>query len=83
MNKRTDKATGKQKTKQIPLAFTTGNYILFAVAVLLIIVGYIFLSKGPADSFWSLTMAPIFLAIGYCVIVPISIFYKTVKKKAE
>ena len=48
--------------------------------MLVIIVGYLFLRTPPAESFWSLTLAPIVLVIGYCVIVPLSILRKRKEK---
>ena len=73
MKKRIEKKI-KQKKTQFPL--NTKNYQLFGIGILIIILGYMALSKGPADSFWSLTLAPILLVIGYCVIIPIAIIYK-------
>jgi hypothetical protein len=45
----------------------------FGVAVVVIAIGYIFLSIGPWDSLWSLTIAPIFLGAGYFVLIPYAI----------
>jgi len=50
--------------------FGPRNYILFAVGLLVIVVGYISLSAG------SITLAPILLVMGYCVLIPISIIIK-------
>ncbi|HHI03227.1 MAG TPA: hypothetical protein ENL22_06885 [candidate division Zixibacteria bacterium] len=50
--------------------FGPRNYILFAIGLLVIIVGYISLSAG------SITLAPILLVLGYCVLIPISIIIK-------
>ena len=61
-------------------ALTTVNYLLFGAAVLLMIIGYYFLSIGPADSKESLTIAPIILVIAYCIVVPLAIFWR---KKPE
>lgn len=58
------------------LPFGRKNYLIFGVGILLIIIGYIFLAQGPADSFLSLSVAPVFLVIGYCVVIPISILYR-------
>jgi len=55
---------------------TKHNYLLFIVGIAVIIIGYIFLSIGPATSVWSLDIAPIILAIGYCVLIPVSIMYR-------
>jgi len=50
--------------------FGPRNYILFAIGLLVIIVGYISLSAG------SITLAPILLVIGYCVLIPLAIIIR-------
>ena len=76
-----------QKTKQKikkknfdTIPFSQENYIIFMIGILVIILGFIFLAQGPADSVSSLTIAPILLVLSYCIIIPISIIYK--KKKS-
>ena len=58
---------------------TKHNYILFGIGILVIIIGYIFLGIGPAKSVWSLDIAPIVLAIGYLVLIPLSLMYRQKK----
>ncbi|OQX95205.1 hypothetical protein B6I21_06635 [candidate division KSB1 bacterium 4572_119] len=65
------------------MPFGKENYILFLIGVLVIVIGYIFMAQGPADSFWSLTLAPILLVISYCLIIPASILYKKKLPKEE
>ena len=65
----------RKKTREI-LPFKRENFILFFIGILIIILGYIFLAQGPADSFWSLTLAPILLVFSYCIVIPISIIYR-------
>jgi hypothetical protein len=50
--------------------FGKKNYILFAIAMIVIILGYVTLGQG------SLTLAPLLLVIGYCVLVPIALLVK-------
>ncbi len=50
--------------------FGPRNYIIFAIGLLVIIVGYISLSAG------SITLAPILLVLGYCVLIPLAIIIK-------
>jgi len=50
--------------------FGPRNYVIFAVGLLVIIVGYISLSAG------SITLAPILLVLGYCVLIPLAIIIK-------
>ena len=69
----------KKRSKAAALSLSAINYQLFGLGALILIVGYYFLSKGPADSFWSLTLAPILLVIGYCIVIPLSILYRSKK----
>ncbi len=52
------------------LPFGLKNYIVFAVAALVILAGYIALSRG------SITLAPILLLTGYLVLIPWGILAK-------
>jgi len=73
----------KPKTKPNPkakvtekkgLPFGRRNYIWFGIAIFTIIVGYVFLGSGD------ITIAPILLVLGYCVLVPIAILLPPEKK---
>lgn len=68
------KPTGRTKaattTKSEGLPFTKMNYYIFAAGLLAIILGYFTLSRGD------ITLAPILLVLGYCVIIPIAILYR-------
>tara|TARA_B100000029_G_scaffold177030_1_gene174359 strand:- start:227 stop:562 length:336 start_codon:yes stop_codon:yes gene_type:complete len=55
------------------------NYILFAIGLLLIIIGYLVMAAGEVNSFQSLTLAPIMLFTGYIVIIPLALFWKDKK----
>ncbi|MFH1681760.1 MAG: hypothetical protein ABIH26_14100 [Candidatus Eisenbacteria bacterium] len=52
------------------LAFGRRNYILFATGILVILLGFFLLSRN------SITLAPILLVSGYCVILPLAIALK-------
>jgi hypothetical protein len=52
------------------LPFGRRNYILFGVAALIIVAGYVALARG------SLTLAPILLLVGYLVVIPWAILAK-------
>ncbi len=68
----------KKKTHFLP--FDNTNYRLFGIGIATIIIGYFFMNIGPVDSFWSLTLAPVVLVIGYLVIIPLAILYNNKKK---
>lgn len=57
------------------------NYIILIAGVAIIILGYIVMSAGDAVSPLSVTVAPIILVIGYCIVVPLGIIYR--KKRAS
>lgn len=46
------------------------NYLVFGLALIFIIIGYLALGMG------SITLAPILLVIGYCVLIPIALIIK-------
>ena len=56
-------------------SFSKKNYMVFGLGLAFIIFGYIIMGIGTVNSFQSLTLAPIFLFIGYIILIPISIIY--------
>lgn len=86
--KKQAQSTSKGKKKKeiassFRLPFTKKNYIGLGLGILIIVIGYICLSTPPWDSFISRTLAPILLVLGYCVVIPISIFLKESKAKTS
>jgi len=59
--------------------FTPANYILFLIGIVIIILAYIIMALGTTNSFQALTLAPIMLIIGYLIIIPLAIVYKSRK----
>jgi hypothetical protein len=79
-----EKSKTLKKTKQdgiFPLE--RENFRIIGVGLLTIILGYIALSGNQVEGFAQLTLAPILLVIGYCVIVPFGIMYRKKKPAAE
>jgi hypothetical protein len=68
--KPTGRAKAQATTKSEGLPFTKMNYYIFAAGLLAIVLGYFTLSQGD------ITLAPILLVLGYCVIIPIAILYR-------
>ena len=64
------------------LPFTKRNWTLFFLGLAVIVLGYLFLRVPPAEGFLSLTLAPILLVIGYCVLIPIAILIGENKRKS-
>ena len=80
-NIKKEKIKGKSSPKISQLwGFSNLNYFCFAFAFILIICGYLIMATGEVNSFQSLTIAPIFLFIGYIILIPISLIIKTKEK---
>ena len=56
--------------------FGKKNYTLFLIGLMTIILGYILMYTGETSSFQSIVLSPFILIIGYCIIIPLSIFIK-------
>lgn len=52
------------------IALKKKNYAVMGVGIATIVAGFISLSTG------SITLAPILLVLGYCVIIPVSLLIK-------
>ena len=73
------------------IPWTTMNWIGIGVGLVVIVIGYVLMQAGISEnpvtdkSEWtnasSTTIAPLVLTIGYCVILPIAIFWR--KKEEE
>ncbi len=70
-------AKGHKADAKSVLPFTKKNYLLFAVGLAVIVLGYITLGYG------SITLAPILLVLGYCVIIPVAIIINGKKDKSK
>ena len=60
-------------------SFTRSNYMLFGFSLFVILFGYLVMYTGETDSVQSTKISPVILTIGYCVLIPISILYKSKK----
>ncbi len=70
----------KRKTTRLP--YSRANYMIFGVAILVVLIGYWALAQKPVDGFLTMTLAPVLLVIGYCIMIPVAILYSG-KKKAD
>ena len=52
---------------EIKWPFGPRNYLVFGLAMIVIVIGYVALGYG------SITMAPVLLVLGYCVLIPVAI----------
>ncbi len=56
-----------------PIHFARINWILSICALVTLTTGYLLLRLPPADGTLSLTVAPLLLVLGYCILVPAAI----------
>ena len=60
----------KKKPKVYLISLKPKNWSFIGIGVIFIIVGYLFLANG------SMTLAPILLVLGFCVLIPLGIILK-------
>jgi hypothetical protein len=63
--------------------FSSLNYKLLGLSVLLLIVGYILLGQGPVTNPLSLNLAPIVLVAVYLILIPFAIIAKGKEEKKK
>ena len=80
IKKKSIKQTKKISVSPFNIYWEKKNYYILALGLLLTVIGFYFMTKGPWDSFSSLVISPIILFIAYVVIFPLSIF---LRKKSE
>jgi len=65
------------------LPYTRRNAWFFAAGLGVILIGYFCLAQPPVDGALSLTVAPILLVLGYCVLIPIALLLGGPDKKEK
>jgi hypothetical protein len=76
---------GSRKQQELPEAELPQrtNYMIIIAGVVVVIIGFLVMSAGDDVSALSVTIAPMILFIGFCVIIPLGIIYRKKDKKAE
>jgi hypothetical protein len=70
------KEHARRGAKEVRLPLEPLNFKIMGGGVALIILGYLALAEGSVEGFLPLTVAPILLVLGYCVVVPLGIIYR-------
>lgn len=66
----------RKEQSHLHFAMTSKNYMIIGIGIVIIIIGYFFMSENSVNGFLPTIVAPILLIFGYCVVVPIGILYK-------
>jgi membrane protein YdbS with pleckstrin-like domain len=86
MAKRVNKKNVRKAKKSLHGSFnvywTKKNYLILSAGLAVIIIGFFLMSIGPWQSFPSLFISPILLVIGYLIILPAAVLYRS-KEKSE
>ena len=61
----------------IRMGMTRENLYIFFAGIISIILGYLALAAGDTYDTLSLTVGPVLLVLGYVVILPLSIMYRS------
>ena len=73
----------RRESARSPLPYSRRNWTFLGAGVGTILIGYLCLSQPPVDGFLSLTLAPVLLVIGYCVLIPLGLLLGGSEKPAE
>ncbi|MCE2438024.1 MAG: hypothetical protein J4F39_01215 [Candidatus Latescibacteria bacterium] len=73
----------RREPARSPLPYSRRNWTFLGAGVGTILIGYLCLSQPPVDGFLSLTLAPVLLVIGYCVLIPLGLLLGGSEKPAE
>ena len=63
--------------------FTRKNWTLAVAGLASILIGYVCLRIPPAEGFLSLTLAPVLLVAGYCVLIPLAILARDQTEESD
>ena len=69
--------------EQRDLPFMRKNWTLAAAGLASILIGYVCLRIPPAEGFLSLTLAPVLLVAGYCVLIPWAILARDQTEESD
>jgi hypothetical protein len=72
VRKQRDRMGGKSEA--LPLEKT--NFMIIGAGIVVIALGYLAMSEGSVEGFLPITLAPILLVLGYCVVIPVGILYR-------
>ncbi len=67
---------GRKGAKDDRLPLEPLNFKIIGGGIVIIALGYLALSADSVEGFLPLTVAPILLVLGYCVILPLGIMYR-------
>ncbi|HWP81287.1 MAG TPA: hypothetical protein VNN76_01385 [Bacteroidota bacterium] len=67
----------KRRLRTDRLPFKKVNYQIIGFGLLSIVAGYFALAQEPWNGFFPLVVAPILLVLGYCVLIPLGILYRS------
>jgi hypothetical protein len=70
------KDRGRKGGKEDHLPLETMNFKIMGAGIVLIILGYLALSTDSVEGFLPLSVAPVLLVLGYCLVLPIGIMYR-------
>jgi len=74
--KATRKERARRAAREDRLPLEPLNFKIMGAGVVLIILGYLALAEGSVEGSFPLTVAPVLLVLGYCVVLPLGIIYR-------
>jgi len=69
--------TSRRASAHVPFPLVRQNFIIIGIGLAFIVAGYLALLEGSVEGVLPLVIAPVLLVLGYCVIIPAGILYKS------
>jgi membrane protein CcdC involved in cytochrome C biogenesis len=75
--KKTQGTRAAKQKREITFPLEKENFMFIGLGILVVIIGYFLMAGNSVDGFLPTVLSPIFLVLGYCVIIPFGILKKT------
>lgn len=69
--RRSSRVQASWKLRDLP--YSRRNVIFLAAGLLTIVIGYICMAQPPVNGFLTLSLSPVLVVLGYCVLIPIGL----------
>jgi hypothetical protein len=74
------KKTALKSKKDTSFPLEKENFYIISAGIILIILGYVLMSRNSVDGFLPSVLSPILLVFGYCFVIPYGILRKSKEK---
>ena len=75
--------SGQKVKKDFSFPLEKENFVIIGAGIVLLVIGYLLMNQNSVDGFVPTVISPIFLFLGYCVVIPYGILKGHRSSKTE